>query len=71
VPVTTCRGVFTMSLAAISSTVPVLPQAEVQKPSTTPAPTQSTPAPAPAATVSISAAGHKSASAGDADHDGH
>jgi hypothetical protein len=59
-----------MSLAAISSTAPVLPQAEVQKPSTTPAPAPSTPAPAPADTVSISAAGHK-ASAGDPDHDGH
>jgi len=59
-----------MSLAAISSSVPVLPQAEVQKPSTTPAPAQSTPAPAPADTVSISAAGHN-AVAGDPDHDGH
>jgi hypothetical protein len=57
-----------MSLAAISSSVPVLPQAEVQKPST-PVPPQSTPSPTD--TVSISAAGHKSASAGDADHDGH
>jgi hypothetical protein len=60
-----------MSLAAISSSVPLLPQAEVQKPSTTPAPAQSTPAPAPADTVSISAAGHQSARAGDPDHDGH
>jgi hypothetical protein len=57
-----------MSIAAISSSVSVLPQAGVQKAST-PAPAQSTPAPAD--TVSISAAGHKSASAGDADHDGH
>jgi hypothetical protein len=63
-----------MSIAAIGSTVPVLPQAEVQKAST-PVPPQSTPAPAqstpiPADSVSISAAGHKSASVGDADHDG-
>ena len=55
-----------MSIAAIGSTVPVLPQAEVQKAST-PVPPQSTPAPAqstpvPADSVSISAAGHKSAS---------
>jgi hypothetical protein len=61
-----------MSLAAISSSVPVLPQAESQKASTTPAPAApSTPASAPADTVSISAAGHQSASAGDPDHDGH
>jgi hypothetical protein len=58
-----------MSLAAISPSVPVLPQAEAQKASTTPAPAQS--APAPADTVSISAAGHQSAKAGDPDHDGH
>jgi hypothetical protein len=57
-----------MSITAISSSVPVLPQAEVQKAST-PVPAQSTPAPAD--TVSISTAGHQSASAGDADHDGH
>jgi hypothetical protein len=57
-----------MSIAAISSSVSVLPQAEVQKAST-PVPAQSTPAPAD--TVSISTAGHQSASAGDADHDGH
>jgi hypothetical protein len=56
-----------MSIAPISSSVPVLPQAEVQKAST-PVSAQSTPAPAD--TVSISTAGHKSASAGDADHDG-
>jgi hypothetical protein len=56
-----------MSIAAISSSVPVLPQAEVQKAST-PVPAQSTPAPAD--TVSISAAGHQSVSAGDVDHDG-
>ena len=55
-----------MSIAAIGSTVPVLAQAEAQKAST-PVPAQST---VPADTVSISAAGHKSASAGDADHDG-
>jgi hypothetical protein len=55
-----------MSIAAISSSVPVLPQA-AQKAST-PVPVQSTPAPAD--TVSISAAGHQTASAGDADHDG-
>jgi hypothetical protein len=63
-----------MSIAPISSSVPVLPQAEAQKAST-PVSAQSTPvlaqsAPAPADTVSISTAGHKSASAGDADHDG-
>jgi hypothetical protein len=58
-----------MSLAAISSSVPVLPQAEVQKASTTPVPAQSTPASAD--TVSISAAGHQSAKTGDADGDGH
>jgi hypothetical protein len=60
-----------MSLAAISSSVPVLPQAEAQKPSPTSVPAQSTAASAPTDTVSISAAGHKSASGGDADHDGH
>jgi hypothetical protein len=60
-----------MSLAAISSSVPMLPQAEVQKASTTAAPAQSAPALPPADSVSISAAGHKSATAGDADHDGH
>jgi hypothetical protein len=59
-----------MSLTAISSTVPVLPQAEVKKPSTTPAPAPSTAAPAPADTVSISPAGHQAASTGDPDHDG-
>jgi hypothetical protein len=56
-----------MSIAAISSSVPVLPQAEVQKAST-PVPAQSTPASAD--TVSISAGGHQAASAGDAGHDG-
>ena len=61
-----------MSLAAISSSAPVLPQAKSQKASTTPAPAApSTPAPAPADTVSISAAGRQSASVGDPDHDGH
>jgi hypothetical protein len=57
-----------MIIAAISSSVPMLPQAGPQKAST-PVSAQSTPAPAD--TVSISAAGHKATSAGDADHDGH
>ena len=57
-----------MSLTAISSSVPVLPQADVQKASAA-VPAQSTPSPVD--TVSISAAGHKAASVGDADHDGH
>jgi hypothetical protein len=59
-----------MSIAAISSSVPVLPQAEVQKTSSPVSPISAQSTPAPSDSVSISTAGHKSASAGDADHDG-
>jgi hypothetical protein len=66
VPISACRGVFIESVAPISSLFPVLPQAEVQKAST---PMSAKSTPAPADTGFDQHCRHKSASAGDADHD--